>query len=434
MADGGAGRLTPDGYRPRLVEARLDALMAAFGCVEITGAKWCGKTWTALSRCASVTRLDAGPEREAAELDPSLALVGEAPHLVDEWQEVPEVWDAARRRVDEAAGARGLLVLTGSTGLGAERRRRVRHSGAGRIARLTMRPMSLAETGDSSAAVSLASLFETGTLEPARRETGLAEVARWCCRGGWPANLGVPDEAALETPAQYVESALDVNVIEEGRSPETARALMLALALNAGQAATYRTLSRDMSYGESSGASDETVAAYLDLLERLHLTESLPGWEPPLRAKARVRVKPKRYFVDPSLAAALLGAAPGGLLSDTQTLGLLFENLVVRDLRVYLSTLPGLGNRLSYYRDDKGLEVDLVAESGGRWAGIEVKLSDTKADEAAESLLRLRAKVLSNPSARAPEPAFLAVVVGRGSLAYRRPDGVLVVPAAALGA
>ena len=183
-----------------------------------------------------------------------------------------------------------------------------------------------------------------------------------------------------------------------------------------------------MSYGESSGASDETVAAYLDLLERLHLTESLPGWEPPLRAKARVRVKPKRYFVDPSLAAALLGAAPGGLLSDTQTLGLLFENLVVRDLRVYLSTLPGLGNRLSYYRDDKGLEVDLVAESGGRWAGIEVKLSDTKADEAAESLLRLRAKVLSNPSARAPEPAFLAVVVGRGSLAYRRPDGVLVVP------
>lgn len=168
-----------------------------------------------------------GPEREAAELDPSLALVGEAPHLVDEWQEVPEVWDAARRRVDEAAGARGLLVLTGSTGLGAERRRRVRHSGAGRIARLTMRPMSLAETGDSSAAVSLASLFETGTPEPARRETGLAEVARWCCRGGWPANLGVPDEAALETPAQYVESALDVNVIEEGRSPETARALML---------------------------------------------------------------------------------------------------------------------------------------------------------------------------------------------------------------
>lgn len=165
MADGGAGRLTPDGYRPRLVEARLDALMAAFGCVEITGAKWCGKTWTALSRCASVTRLDAGPEREAAELDPSLALVGEAPHLVDEWQEVPEVWDAARRRVDEAAGARGLLVLTGSTGLGAERRRRVRHSGAGRIARLTMRPMSLAETGDSSAAVSLASLFETGALD-----------------------------------------------------------------------------------------------------------------------------------------------------------------------------------------------------------------------------------------------------------------------------
>ena len=163
------------------------------------------------------------------------------------------------------------------------------------------------------------------------------------------------------------------------------------------------------------------------------LIEGLRGWEPPLRAKSRVRVKPKRYFCDPSIAAALLGATPGRLLKDAQTLGMLFENLVVRDLRVFLSTYPGVGNGLRYYRDDRGLEVDAVVECGGRWAGIEVKLSDTKADEGAASLKALRDKVCANPAARNAEPAFLAVVVGRGRLAYTRDDGVLVVPAALLG-
>ena len=188
-----------------------------------------------------------------------------------------------------------------------------------------------------------------------------------------------------------------------------------------------------MAYGES-GPDTKTIASYLDLFDRLGLTEELYGWEPPMRAKARVRVKPKRYFCDPSLAAALLNSTCDKLLKDTQTLGLLFENLIIRDLRVFLSSYEGLDNNIYYYRDDKGLEVDVIIEHDGKWAGIEVKLSDTKADEAATNLLNLREKVLSNPSSRIAEPAFLAVIVGRGSLAYTRNDDVMVIPAAALGA
>lgn len=428
-----AKSLTPKGYKPRLIEGRLDALMESFGCVEINGPKWCGKTWTARTRCASMTKLDEPAEREAAQMDPSLALMGDTPHLVDEWQEVPEVWDAARRFVDDSGNQRGALLLTGSTALKAGEREKVRHSGTGRIARLPMRPMALCESGEGEAKVSLRALLSGEELRPARKETGLADVARWCCRGGWPANIGLSDEAAAETASQYIQSVLDVNVIEDGRSPEMALALLRAMAMNISQAVTYKTLIKDASDGVS-GPDVDTVAAYLDLFDRLKLTEGLHGWEPPMRSKARVRVKPKRYFCDPSLAAALLGATPQKLLRDTQTLGMLFENLVIRDLHVFLSTYSGLGNELHYYRDDQGLEVDAIIEYGGLWGGVEVKLSDTKADEGAASLKKLRDKMTANPAARNAEPAFLAVVVGRGNLAYTRDDGVMVIPAALLGA
>ncbi len=428
-----AKTLTPEGYKPRLIERRLDALMGAFGCVEVNGPKWCGKTWTAMSRSASMTKLDDPAQREAAELDPTLALLGDSPHLVDEWQEVPEVWDAARRFVDESGNKRGILLFTGSTALKKDERQKVRHSGTGRIARLSMRPMALCESGEGEAMVSLSSLLNGEAVVPARKESGLLDVARWCCRGGWPANLGLSDEAAGETASQYIQSVLDVNVIEEGRSPAIALALMRALALNESQAVAYKTLAKDMSNGEAA-PTDETIASYLELFDRLNITEELRGWSPPMRGKARARVKPKRYFCDPSLAAALLGAEPTRLLRDTQTLGMLFENLVIRDLRVFLSSYSGIGNELFYYRDNTGLEVDAIVECGGVWGGVEIKLSDTKADEGAKSLLSLRDKVASNPAAKNAEPAFLAVVVGRGSIAYRRDDGVCVIPAAMLGA
>lgn len=426
-------RLIPSGYRPRLIEGKLDALMGAFGCVEITGPKWCGKTWTAMTRSASMTKLDDPSEREAAEMDPSLAFVGELPHLVDEWQEVPEVWDAARRFVDASGNKRGTLLLTGSTALEKDDRLRIRHTGTGRIARISMWPMTLAESGMSCPSVSLRALLEGERLVPARCETDLEDVARWCCRGGWPANLGLPDEAAMETAAQYVQSVLDVNVVEEGRSPETALALLRALAINESQAVTYRTLAKDTAE-RGAGITEDTVSAYLDMFERLKLVHNLRGWEPPMRSKSRVRVKPKRYFCDPSLAAALLGATPDRLLRDVKTLGLLLENLVLRDMNVFLSTYSGIGNGLRYYRDEGGLEVDAIIEYGDRWAAVEVKLSDTKVDDGAKNLMALRDKVCSNVAARNAEPAFLAVVVGRGSLAYTRTDGVMVIPLSLLGA
>ena len=253
--------------------------MRAFGCVEINGPKWCGKTWTALSRSASVSRLDEPAQRAAAEVDPSLALIGDAPHLVDEWQEVPEVWDAARRFVDASGNERGTLLLTGSTALKSEGRSHVRHSGTGRIARLSMRPMTLCESGDGEPLVSLASLFKGEGFAPQRRESTVDDVARWCCRGGWPANLGLSEELARETASQYVHSVLDVNVLDEGMSPELAHGLLRALAMNESQAVTYKTLIKDASYGET-GPDERTIAAHLDLFNRLKLTEDLCGWEP----------------------------------------------------------------------------------------------------------------------------------------------------------
>jgi predicted AAA+ superfamily ATPase len=407
--------------------------MESFGCVEVRGPKWCGKTWTALSHSASATRLDDPSERAAAELDPRLALVGDRPHLVDEWQEIPEVWDAARRLVDDSGNRRGLLLLTGSTSLSQADRKRIRHTGAGRIARLRMRPMSLVESGLSSGLVSLQGLLNGSTIDPVPQETELLDVARWICRGGWPANVDLADDSAMLTASQYIQAVLDVNVLNEGRSPALALALMRALAVNQSQNVTHKTLARDMSYGEK-GVEEATIVAYLELLDRLFLTEELPGWEPPMRAKARVRVKPKRYFTDPSLGAALMTATPRKLLSDAQTFGLLFEALVIRDLRVFLSTYTGLGNDLFYYRDDKGLEVDAIIEYGETWAGVEIKLSETKIEEAVANLTRLRDKVTANPAARHAEPAFLAVIVGRGHLAYTRPDGIHVIPVATLNA
>ena len=424
--------LTPKGYQSRLIEKRLDALMSAFGCVEITGPKWCGKTWTAMSRCESMTTLDVSSEREVAELDANLALVGESPHLVDEWQEVPSVWDAARRFVDASGNQRGMLVLTGSTALKKDRREEVRHSGAGRIARLEMLPMTLCEMEDAFPKVSLDSLFKCEKIDACRCDTSLEDVARWCCRGGWPANLGMEDEVALETANQYIKSVTDVNVVEEGRSPETALALLRALAMNVSQAVTLKTLSADMGFRE--GAPDvDTIRAYLDLFSRLKLVVDLPGWGPPMRSKLRVRTKPKHYFCDPSLPAALLGAHPQRLLKDGQTLGLLFENLVLRELSVFLTSYSGVGNRVTYFRDERGLEVDFIVERGDVWGAIEVKLSDTKVDEGAANLLKFKERLQANAAARTPAPAFLAVVVGRGNMAYTRPDGVNVIPVALLG-
>lgn len=420
-------------YRPRVADRRLEKLLRAFGAVEIVGPKWCGKTWTALAHASSVDRLDDSATYDAASNDPNLVLMGEEPHLVDEWQEVPAVWDAARRHVDDNANRKGQLILTGSSQ--PKETEKIHHSGTGRIARLHMRPMSLAESGESTGSVSLGKLFE-GEFEPSRNKTGIMDVARWCCRGGWPSNLDVEDEFALETSAEYVRSILDVNIPKLGLNPEIMRVLMKALAMNVAQAPTCETLMKDMSYGdEGVSISAPTLKRYVDELKSLYLIDDLEGWEPSLRAKSRVRTKPKRYFVDPSLPSALLGATPAVLARDTQTLGDLFETLVIRDLRVYLESMGG-ANRIAYYRDEKGLEVDVILELvDGRWAAVEIKLSDLKVMEKnVDKLHAFKEKVCGNPLSQVREPEFMAFIVGRGDIAYRRDDGILVLPIATLGA
>ena len=426
--------LTPIGYRPRVVDGRLDKLLHAFGAVEIVGPKWCGKTWTALCQAKSADRLDDAATFAAARTDPALVLMGNEPHLIDEWQDVPEIWDAARRHVDDNANRKGQLILTGSSM--PKDQEKIHHSGTGRMARMRMWPMSLSESGESTGAVSLKALFD-GVFKPAVRQTSVQDVARWCCRGGWPANLGLDDEFALEIPGEYIGSVLDVSIPKLGKNSEIALSLLKALGTNISQAPTYSTLADDMSYGDGDRRPDaKTVKSYIETLQDLYLLFDLDGWEPPLRSKRRVRTKPKRYFVDPSLPAAVLGASPHMLLRDTQTLGGLFEVLCLRDLNVYLSALPGAGNRLSYYRDEKGLEVDVIVEmSDGRWGAIEIKLSDLKAnDDNAAKLLAFRDKICGNPRAQVREPEFMMFLVGRGGHAYRRDDGILVVPIATLGA
>ncbi|MDR0311460.1 MAG: DUF4143 domain-containing protein [Acidobacteriota bacterium] len=422
--------LRPEGYRPRALDARLEKLLGAFGCVEITGPKWCGKTWTSLAHARSVDRLDDPAALSAAMMDASLVLEGKAPHLIDEWQEVPEIWDAVRRRVDEQGNSKGLFVLTGSSKPKSDA---IRHSGTGRIARIHMRSMSLFETGDSNGSVSLSSIFD-GDFEPRRRKTEMSEIARWCCRGGWPSILGMEDDFALETPREYIKSVLDVSVRSLNKNPVVAQKLMMALSLNLTQSVTYKVLARDVAFGdEDAMPSVPTIEAYLDLLKSLFLLEDLTGWEPPLISKQRVRTRPKRFFVDPSIPAALLGATPATLLRDMQTLGKLFESLCIRDLRVYLSVLPGIGNQINYYLDDKGLEVDAVIQMGdGRWGAFEIKLSDAKIDEAAACLNRFAGKITANKAARVKAPEFLAVLIGKGDIAYKRNDGVLVIPIATL--
>ena len=402
------GTEKPKTYRPRLVDERLQRLLSTFGAVEIRGTKWCGKSWAALAFGESVVHLDDPNVKALVEADPSLALQGARPHVVDEWQEVPSTWDAARRAVD-AAGDRGLFILTGSS---TPAKDSVTHSGAGRIARVDMSTMTLWERGLSTGAVSLSGLFE-GKFEPSACDTSLASLAEAICCGGWPALVGADAQTAAEVVDQYLDAMFEISVPKKGGTPDMARRITSSLARNVATAATLQTIAQDAALGDEAGTpAASTVTAYLNMLEDMYVIESLRGWDAPVRAKSRLRTKPKRYFADPSIPAAALGMGPGWLLSDGQTFGLLFESLCVHDLRVYAACLPGAhSGSLRYYGDSDGLEVDVIIElRDGRWAALEVKLGEAKVPDGIRNIERLREKVASNPAARNPEPEFSAVV------------------------
>ncbi|MDD5926515.1 ATP-binding protein, partial [Ellagibacter isourolithinifaciens] len=387
----GAKYEKPEGYMPRVADAQIERYLKAFGAVEIAGTKWCGKTWSALMQGASVSYVD--ENLDLARADPSMMLIGDRPHVIDEWQRVPAIWDCVRHEVDRARGTRGAFILTGSsTPATRQGEQGPAHSGAGRIGRVRMSPMSLFESGESTGQVSLEGLF-AGEFTPcvAERDTvGLVEAA---CRGGWPEAVDMEVDAAQLIAREYVTAALGVSIPALGLDPDIARRLASSLARNLGQAATYKTIINDMFGAEENPLSviDEgRVRAYLDALKGMYIVEEVPGWAPPARDRKRFATKPKRYLADPSLACALLGMSPAALLADWQTFGLVFENMAVRDLSVYARALDLLDDvPVRYYRDDSGVEADAIVQlADGRWAAFEFKVSEDKVEKGVASLER----------------------------------------------
>jgi len=413
-------------YIPRVSDGELAARMNSAGAVLIEGPKACGKTETASRVAKSIIRLDVDPgSRELVRVAPEVLFALDPPILFDEWQIEPSLWDLTRRHVDDRSPAKGQVILAGSATPDGESRR---HSGAGRISSLRMRPMSLYETGHSNGTASLSELFDG--VAPAATEPGLTvpDLIDRIVIGGWPDLLEASAADAQQWLRDYLTNLVEVDIQALGtrRDPTKVRRLLTALGRAVGTATTVQTLAEDV--GGADGPADrDTVDEYMNALERLMVAEDVPAWGPHMRSTARLRKSPTRIMADPSFGVAALGVGPQQLLADLKATGFHFEALVIRDLRVYAQPLHGT---LHHWRDSNEHEVDIIITlDDGRWAALEVKLGTRDVDKGADSLLRFLAKV---DLERVGEPAFTGVVTTR-SPAYRRADGVMVLPIAALG-
>ena len=420
-------------YLPRIYDGVLADRLAAKGAVLVEGPKWCGKTTTAEQVAGSVVYMqDPGSRaqnQQLARIAPDVLLAGATPRLIDEWQVVPELWDAVRYEVDRRDEF-GQFILTGSA-VPADLSQ-VEHTGTGRIARMRMRPMALAESGDSSGEVSLGALFEGKRLPVTRHAGDIGELAFLTCRGGWPKAIGQHERVALRQALDYVDAVTEVDISRVdgvNRSSQHARALLRSYARMVSSQGTYESMRQDMVQA-GAGVSETTFAGYVEALRKLFVIDDLPAWNPNLRSRTAIRTSPTRHFVDPSLATASLGASPAELLDNLNTFGLVFEDLCVRDLRVYAEALDG---EVLHFRDKSGLECDAVVRlRNGRYGLVEVKLGgDALIDEGAKSLLKLRDSI---DTERMRAPSFLMVLTGTGEYSYPREDGVLVVPVRTLGA
>lgn len=426
------GLLAPSGYISRVSETSIRQALAAAPMVLLEGAKGCGKTWTGLSMARSMLLLDADADDLAiARASPRNALRnGPFPKLVDEYQRIPELWNVIRGVCDEGREP-GRFVLTGS----AEKVDDVtRHSGAGRLIRVRMRPMSLLETGHSTGEVSLRSLMAgTPPVAAGAGEVSLRACAEIICVGGWPRHLGVPSETAQRLLAGYLNETIRADLpLETGvrRDPGKVMRLLRSHARHTATIATQVSLARDTA-GDGPPLSRHTASGYLDAMHRLFVLDDLDGWVPAMRSKSVLRQSPKRHMADPSLATAALRVGPEQLTADLRTLGLLFESLAVRDLRVYAEAHD---MSVWHYHDDKHRELDAVIEHpDGRWVAVEVKLGGVPSalDEAAESLLAVARQAVKH--SRRDPPAAQVLLTALGHQAYRRPDGVDVVPLSLLG-
>jgi predicted AAA+ superfamily ATPase len=413
---------TPN-YISRISDKLLERLLDSAGAVLVEGPKWCGKTQSSLQAANSVVYLqdpDEGPGYLAmADTKPSLLLEGESPLLLDEWQMAPVIWDAVRFAVDKR-GLQGQFILTGSATPGDNI---TAHSGTGRIARMQMRPMSLYESNESNGKVSLTDLFDGKKDIGARSALTIERIAHAICRGGWPAAVASGKQSS-QLAINYVDAVINLDVQRADgveKDPEKVRVLLQSLARNISTMATARTIMEDMRANETS-ITDKTINSYLNALRRIFVIEDLPAWQPSLRSKTAIRTSNKRQFVDPSIATAALRTNAKGILRDFETFGFLFESLCTRDLRVYAQANDG---SIFHYRDKSELESDLIIKlNDGRWAAVEVKLGNKQIEEAAANLVKLSQKV---DTVKMNPPSFLMVLTG-GQVAYKRDDGVLVVP------
>ena len=420
----------PSKYKPRVIDSAVCRYLSAFGAVCIEGPKWCGKTWTSSFHSKSEFLIgdpaNNFQNRALAEMSPSIVLEGETPRLLDEWQEVPSIWDAVRYTVDGRA-EKGQFILTGSS---TPKRKGVLHSGAGRIGRLRMRTMSLYESGESSGVVSLEELCN-GKITPAMTgEVSLRDLAYYMVRGGWPGNLNVTPENASLLPQSYLDAILDDDSQRiDGKKYDVAkmRLLLRSLARNESTTATKKKLLNDIREFDDEAIDMDTIATYLDVFNRLFLLDNQLPFSANIRSSVRVKQAEKRHFCDPALACALLKATPDKLIGDLETFGFLFEALVERDLKIYAESF---GANLYHYQDYNNKEIDAVVElKDGKWCAFEIKLGANQIDKAATELVALRNDIEKNGGVA---PSVLCVICGLTNAAYVRPDGVFVVPITAL--
>ena len=419
-------------YRHRIMDDLLIKKLQARGAVLIEGPKWCGKTTTAEEFAASKIMLSRPDVKEhfknMLEIDTDTALAGNPPMLIDEWQTVPKLWDAVRYTIDHRRKM-GQFILTGSAVPNKEERE---HSGTGRFAWLTMRPMSLFESGESNGSVSLNNLFTSPEKILAKNDLKLQDIAFLICRGGWPMAVGLPKEEALEQAFDYYDAVTKEDVTKvDGvkRTSERVQRLMRSYARHQGTQASIATLYEDLKNNDSATLNEDTISSYLEVLRKIFVVEDMPAWNPNLRSKTAIRTSDTRYFVDPSIAIAALGMGPADLMNDLNTMGFFFEALCVRDLRVYAEALNG---KVYHYRDKNGLECDAVIHlRNGQYGLIEIKLGGQSLINDGANTLNLLGNQID--TTRMNAPAFKMILTATGEYAYRRPeDGIYVVPVGCL--
>ena len=418
-------------YKKRVVDSVIDSYLQIVGAVCIEGPKWCGKTWTS-SHHSKSEFLVGDPNnnfsnRQLAELDPSMILKGDVPRMIDEWQEVPAIWDAVRAEIDRR-GKKGQIILTGSS---TPVTKGIMHSGTGRIVSLRMNTMSLYESGDSSGVVSLKELCRGNIDSQILEETALERLAYYIVRGGFPDNISAPEEKAYLMPRAYMEGVIneDLGKLDDGTeyNRQKVRLLLRSLARNESTTVSDSSLLKDIVANDDDSMSRNTIAKYLSALGRLFLLNNQEPYSPNYRSRLRVKQSEKRHFSDPSMAAAMLNMTQQKLIGDLNTFGFLFESLVERDLGIYAGSF---GGKLFHYQDYKNNEIDAVIElEDGDWCAFEIKLGANKIDEGAANLNRVCDDIV-NAGGRAPR--VKCVICGLSNAAYRRPDGVFVVPLTAL--